>query len=276
MDTSHGGLIRVDDPDDPRLVPFRRLNDVAYRRAFDAEHGLVVVEGRRPLERVLDLGVAPQTVLASGPRAGAAAELLERSSDRGAAVLVADPAVVAATVGFDLHRGLVATVACPRAPSVDAVVAGAQRLLVLEGVNDPENLGVIFRSAAALGADGVVVDPSCTDPWTRRVVRVSIGNVFALPWCRSALDAGFFAGLVRTGMASVALAPGAGAVPLGPDTFAGGGRVALLLGAEGPGLSPAVLAAADRRVRIPMRPGVDSLNVAVTAALALFATGPPR
>ena len=155
--------------------------------------------------------------------------------------------------------------------ALDAVAAGPGPLLVAEGLNDHENLGALFRNAAALAAGGVVLDPTGADPLYRRSVRVSLGHVLHVPWARSADWPGDLRRLRAGGWRLLALTPGPGARPL--PAVAPGGRTALLVGAEGPGLSAAALAAADEAVRIPMAPGVDSLNVAAAAAVALYHLG---
>jgi len=178
---------------------------------------------------------------------------------------VASAEVMADVIGFHLNRGVLA--AAPRASelSVTDVISDARTVAVLEGVNDHENLGSIFRNAAAFGIDGVVLDPRCADPFARRSIRVSMGHVLVVPWARAAAWPGALADLRAAGFTVAALTPGAGAIPIG--TLAAG-RTALLLGTEGDGLSDRALAAADVRVRIPMAPGVDSLNVAAASAVA--------
>jgi tRNA G18 (ribose-2'-O)-methylase SpoU len=178
-------------------------------------------------------------------------------------------------VGFHLNRGVLAV--ADRAPSMDParLAAGARVLAVLEGVNDHENLGALFRNAAAFGVGGVLLGPRCADPLYRRSVRVSMGHVLRVPFADLPADPPWPASLepLRAGGRRViALSPRPSAIPLASAGLAGA-RVALLLGAEGPGLSDAALAAADDLVRIPMADGVDSLNVAAAAAVAFHATG---
>jgi tRNA G18 (ribose-2'-O)-methylase SpoU len=189
--------------------------------------------------------------------------------DVAAPVYVAPRAVLAATVGFDLHRGAVAAADRRPLPALAELVAAAgpvAALGVLEGLNDPENLGAIARSARAFGVAGLVLDPACIDPYYRRTVRVSMGEVLHLPVARATVWPGELAVLGAAGYETWALTPASDAAALWtlpiPD------RVAVLLGAEGRGLSPAALAAADRRVRIPIADGVDSLNVGHAAAVA--------
>jgi len=184
----------------------------------------------------------------------------------GAPVLVAEPAVLRATVGFDLHRGVVASAERPAPLEPAAVVAGATRVLVCERINDLENLGSLFRNARAFGCDAVLLDPETADPLARRPVRVSMGHVLHVPFARLADWPAGLEVVRRAGLAVVALTPrgGAGLDDLPP-------RAAFLVGAEGPGLTDAALAAAGLRVRIDLAPGVDSVNVATAAAIVLHA-----
>ena len=177
-----------------------------------------------------------------------------------------------ATIGFPLHRGALASFARRPLAPVEAIVGNAQRVVVLEDLVDHTNVGAIFRSAAALGWDAVVVTTRCGDPLYRRAVRTSMGAVFDVPWTRLDHRVGL-AELGSEGFTTVALTPDAAAVSI--ETFDPPGRIALLIGSEGPGLSAEWLAAADARVRIPMHAGVDSLNVAAAAAIALYTAGPP-
>ncbi len=262
------------DVGDPRLDAYRSLADPAARTTLEGELGIFVAEGEQAIARLVDLGVPFRSVLVDARRAARHDALLAAVTERGGEVLVAPPEVLRDTVGFDLHRGLVAT--CPRPPEPDlATVAAppARRLLVLEALNDHENLGVIFRSAAALGADGVVLDRRCADPLYRRTVRVSIGNVLAVPWCRADVWPEALAELRSAGWVVAALALD-GAVDLDAPSLAAVDRLALLAGAEGPGLTAEALAASDLRVRIPMARGVDSLNVGTAVAVALHAARP--
>jgi tRNA G18 (ribose-2'-O)-methylase SpoU len=175
--------------------------------------------------------------------------------------------------GVHFHRGVLAVAERPALPTVAELVADARRVLVLEAVNDHENIGALFRNAAAFGVDGVVLDPTTADPLYRRSTRVSLGHVLRVSFARVG-DGGWPGALdeLRSlGFTTVALTPAPDAEPLGRLVAGGPERVALVLGAEGPGLTAAAMAATDRRVRIPMADGVDSVNVATAAALALSA-----
>ena len=255
----------IRDPGDPRLDDFRDLSAADRRPDRPGGRGLVIAEGVLVVRRLL-ASPYPLRALLGVPR-----RLAELAADT-AGLLVpayeADADTMAAVVGFHLNRGVLAVADRAAPPQLEALLRGARVLAVLEGVNDHENLGALFRNAAALGVDGVLLGPRCADPLYRRSVRVSMGHVLRVPFLElpepwpGALDV-----LRRAGLRIAALTPAADAVPLRREAI-GGERVALLLGAEGPGLSAAALAAADVRVRIPMSDGVDSLNVATAAAVA--------
>ena len=259
----------VDDPSDPRLADYHELTDPAARRRRERDE-LFVAEGMTAIERLLESGHRVRSVLVTP-------KVLERFDGRldriAAPVYVAPKAVLVATVGFNLHRGAVAAADRRPLPSIVETVRGAARVAVLEGLNDPENLGAIARSARALGIEALVLDPTCIDPYYRRTVRVSQGEVLLLPVARATAWPGDLGVLRAAGFSMWALTPDPAAEPIWsvpvPD------RVALMLGAEGPGLSRAALTAADRRVRIPIRPDVDSLNVGHAAAVAFAALGRP-
>jgi tRNA G18 (ribose-2'-O)-methylase SpoU len=257
----------IEDPGDPRLADYFELADPAARRRRERDE-LFVVEGITAIERLLESTHRVRSVLVT-PRAHA--RLATRLDGLAAPVFVASHDVLAATVGFDLHRGAVAAADRRPLPEVADAVAGARRVALLEGLNDAENLGAIARSARALGMDALVLDPTCIDPYYRRIVRVSMGEVLLLPIARAGDWRGALDAIRATGFTLWALTPDPTADDLWgldiPD------RVALLLGAEGPGLSDVALGAADRRVRIPIRQAVDSLNVGHAAAIAFAALG---
>jgi tRNA G18 (ribose-2'-O)-methylase SpoU len=257
-------MIPIDDPDDPRVADYVDLADPELRRRAEFAGEFFVAESPLVVRRLVDSGRRIRSVLVAPPQFDALYDALERVP---APVYVAPMDVLRRVVGFDLHRGAVAAADRWPLPAPAAVLAGARRVAVLERVNDHENLGIVFRSAAALGVDAVLLDPECADPLYRRCVRVSIGTAFTLPWARvGGLDA-----VRAAGFTLVALTPNAGADPITevdwPD------RTALLLGAEGPGLSDAWLGAADRRVQIPMHAEIDSLNLGTAAAIAFYAAG---
>ncbi len=263
-------VVQVSDPADPQLDQYRGLRARESREVLWAEGPTVV-------ERLLDSALHVHSVLLT-PAALVRLEqrcavALDAARAAGAVVFVAEQRVVNEVVGFDLHRGAIAVADRPEQPALDEVVAAARRIVVLEGVNDPENLGAIARSARALGADALLLDTTCADPWYRRSVRVSMGELLHLPVVRAEL-AHLLDRLAEVGVECWALTPGPGADDIrGLDVPA---RLALLAGAEGPGLSPRALSAC-RNVRIPIRDGVDSLNVghAVAVALALVPSSEP-
>ncbi len=259
----------VEDPADPRLADYVDLADPDVRRRVEAERGFFIAESPLVVRRLLESGRRIRSVLVTPARFDTLSDAFA-SAALDAPVYVAPDAVLRRVVGFDLHRGAVAAADRWPMPAVERVLHGARRVAVLERVNDHENLGVLFRSAAALGVDAVLLDPECSDPLYRRSVRVSIGHVLRLPWTRIAsVD-----DVRRAGLTTFALTPSAGATPI--DVVDWPERVALLFGAEGHGLSDRWLDAADHRVKIPMRPGADSLNVATAAAVAFYAASVNR
>jgi tRNA G18 (ribose-2'-O)-methylase SpoU len=262
--------VPIEDPADPRLADYFELADPTARRRRERDQ-LFVVEGITAIERLLESEHRIRSVLVT-PRAHA--RLAGRLAGLAAPVFVASREILAATVGFDLHRGAVA--AADRRPLRDVadVLTGAHRVAVLEGLNDAENLGAIARSARALGVEAMVLDPTCIDPYYRRIVRVSMGEVLLLPIARAGAWPGELHAVRDAGFTLWALTPD----PTADDLWSLGvpERVAVLLGAEGPGLTNAALRAADRRVRIPINPTVDSLNVGHAAAIAFAALSRPR
>jgi tRNA G18 (ribose-2'-O)-methylase SpoU len=228
---------------------------------------LFVAEGHLAAARLAGSRYPVVSLLLATEKVAAHAALIAAVRARGAPVYHASRRVIASTVGFDLHRGVVALGGRLAPLTVADLAAVSGPLLAVEGVNDHENLGALFRNAAAFAAGGVVLDPTCADPLYRRSVRVSLGHVLGVPFARST---DWPADLGRLGRPVLALTPAA-ARTVAPVR----GAVALLVGAEGPGLSAGALAAADDAVGIPMAPGVDSLNVATAAAIALFITLQP-
>lgn len=270
--------IHLDDPNDPRLADYVALTDVELRRRVEGDRGVFIVEGALAIERLVQSSYAVRSVLTNRR---AFERLRDVLADVDAPVYVVADDVMRATVGFDLHRGAVASAVRPPERDVDELLGGGTRLLVLEGVNDHENLGALFRNAAAFGVDGVLLDPTCADPLYRRSVRVSLGHVLHVPFARAKAWSDAIDRLHDAGWTTIALTPSGDvtidevAAQLRQDQRASfapaAARVALLLGAEGPGLTDVAMRAAHHRVRIPISPGVDSLNVATAAAVALYA-----
>ena len=270
-------MITIDDPADPRLDDFRDLTTADRRPDRPGGRGLVIAEGVIVVRRLLESPYPLRALLGVPARLADLADDLAdhmagaRHNDVPAYATSAE--VMTEVVGFHLNRGVLAVADRPAPVDAAALAARGRVLAVLEGVNDHENLGALFRNAAALGVDGVLLGPHCADPLYRRSVRVSMGHVLRLPFATLPADPpwpGSLDLLRAGGRRIVALSPRPSARPL-PAAGLAGGRIALLLGAEGPGLTEAALAAADEWVRIPMADGVDSLNVATAAALAFYA-----
>ena len=258
-------VIEINDPADPRLDDFRDLSTADRRPDRPGGRGLVIAEGVVVVERLLTSPYPVRGLLGVRRRV----EALDLA-DLDVPAYVTSAEVMASVVGFHLNRGVLA--AADRAPAVsfESLVSGAQRLAVLEGVGDHENLGSIFRNAAALGVDGVVLGPGCSDPLYRRSVRVSMGHVLRVPFATTDEWPTALNLLRQKGYTVAALTPRPSALHLA-DAGLRGRRVAVLLGSEGPGLSDEAINAADLAVRIPMSSGVDSLNVATAGAVAFYA-----
>ena len=256
---------------DPAIADYLRLTDADWRRAVEPGLGLFVAEGDKVIRRAVQAGHPVRSVLCAERWVEPLADLLERLE---APVYVADDAVLRDITGFDVHRGALAAMGRLPLPSIAQLAASTRRLLVLEGVVDPTNVGAAIRSAAALGFEGIILDPRCADPLYRRAVKVSMGAVFAVPHARATRWPADLAALKDNGFALWALTPAVGAVDLDQLAASPPQRVALMVGTEGPGLSGHALAAADTEVRIPMQAGIDSLNVAAAAAVACYALRP--
>lgn len=263
-------LVPIADLADPRLADYAHLTDVALKKS-GGEHGLYLAESLLVLQRALRAGHQPRSVLALG---ASGAEALEAVAGFDIPIFVGAPELLEQLTGYLLHRGLIASMHRPALPSPGALLANARRVVVLENVVDPTNVGAIFRSVAAIGADAVLVTPRCSDPYYRRAIRVSMGTVLQVPWTRVGDWASTRALLAGSGFHIAALALTEDAVPLRDFAASAPERVALVLGTEGEGLTPEAVAAADTVVQIPMRHGIDSLNVAAAAAVAMYALVP--
>jgi len=257
--------IEIADVGDPRLDDYRDLTTADRRPDRPGGRGLVIAEGVVVVRRLIDSPYPVRSLLGVPRRL---TELAADLADLDVPAYAVDADTMAAVVGFHLNRGVLAVADRAVPPDPRTLAAGARLLAVAEGVNDHENLGSLFRNAAALGVDGVLLGPRCADPLYRRSVRVSLGHVLRVPWTRfdrwpSGLD-----DLRAQGVTTVALTPAPDAVDIDVLAADPPARVAFLVGAEGPGLTPAAQQAADVRVRIPIAAGVDSLNVATAAAIA--------
>ena len=261
------GLITVDDPDDPRLADYTSLTDVELRRRREPEEGLFIAEGEKVIRRAGSAGYGMRSMLLSAKWIDRMRDVIDAAT---APVYAVTPALAEQVTGYHVHRGALASMRRKPLPDPAGVLAAARRVVVMEAVNDHTNIGAIFRSAAALGMDAVLLSPDCADPLYRRSVKVSMGAVFSVPYARLASWPHDLGTVVRAaGFHVLALTPAPDAADL--STLARPDRPALLLGAEGPGLTARALAAADTRVRIPMSHDVDSLNVAAAAAVAFYA-----
>jgi tRNA G18 (ribose-2'-O)-methylase SpoU len=263
-------MVPVSDAADPRLADYVRLTDVHLRRSLEAPGGLFIAEGEKVIRRSVGAGFQVRSMLVTADRAAAVADL---AGSCAAPVYVVPPEVATGLTGYRVHRGALASMQRRLLPSVADVTREARRIVVLEDIVDHANVGAIFRCAAALGFDAVVLAPRCADPLYRRAVRVSMGAVLAVPYARMEDWREGLAGLRAAGFRMLALTPAADAVPIGdvlPGTGPAAGRLALLLGAEGDGLSARWRDQADVSIRIPMSGGVDSLNVAAAAAIACY------
>lgn len=264
-------LVRVPRADDPRLGDYAALTDARLRKRYEHRLGVLIAEGPNPVRELVASPYPVRSLLVTDERVDATRDLLGALDDDVPVYVVARETLYD-LVRFKAHQGVLGCGRRLPPRDVASVVAGARRLLVLEGLNDHENLGTLFRTARAFGVDGALLGPGCADPLYRRSVRTSMGHVLHVPQA-SAPDLDLALGdLHAAGVTTVALTPDPAAAPL--DAVAdevAGGPVALLLGAEGPGLSAGALAGAHRTARIPMAHGVDSLNVAAAGAVALHA-----
>jgi tRNA G18 (ribose-2'-O)-methylase SpoU len=280
------GIVTVGDPGDPRLADYVRLTDVRLRTSMEPAHGLFVAEGEKVIRRAVAAGFTARSMLVTRDRLAGLADVA--AACPGPVYVISHEAAESLT-GYRVHRGALASMARRPLPTVagllsDGPVAGGRgkqasagqpgrprRIVVLEDLVDHGNVGGIFRCAAALGVDAVILSPRCADPLYRRAVKVSMGAVFAIPYARMPDWRAGLAEIRAAGFALLALTPDQSAVPL--DKVAPAGRVALLLGTEGDGLSSHWLAEADTAVCVPMSAGalalgVDSLNVVAAAAIA--------
>lgn len=262
----------VRDPGDEAVRDYTSLTDVALRTRREPAEGLYLAEGEKVLRRALAAGHRPRSLLLAGRRLEELGALVRQLEDSGVPVLVAEPAVMQAVTGYDVHRGVLASMHRPVLPPVQELLAGARRVALLEDVVDSTNVGAVFRCAAALGVDAVLVSPRCADPLYRRSVRVSMGAVLQVPWTRLDPWPQGLTDLRAAGFTVAALALSRDAVPLDSFAVSPPDRLAMMIGTEGGGLSRRSLQAADVLVTIPMAAGVDSLNAATAAAVAFWAT----
>ena len=263
-------VIELNDLSRPELDVYAHLTENQLKSRRRPENALFLAEGVKVIEHALDAGLTPVSLLMERRHLnGKAAALVARCGD--VPVYTGEDDLLASLTGYALSRGVLCAMRRPPLPDVEAVCRDARRLAVLEGISDAANVGAIMRSAAALGMDGVLLSPTCCDPLNRRAARVSMGTVFQVPW--TWLEGWPEPGLARLkslGFTAVALALTDRSVPIDDPRLAGADKLALLLGAEGDGLSPAAVAGCDFTARIPMGHGVDSLNVAAAGAVAFW------
>ena len=264
-------LIRLESADDERLHDYTKLTEVQLRLSIEAEQGLYIAESSRVLRRALDAGHQPRSFFMAEKWLAGLSDVFERYPD--VPVFYGSDQILESVTGFHLHRGALAAMNRPVPADPAELLRNARRVAVLEDIIDHTNLGAIFRSAAGLGIDAVLVTPRCADPLYRRSVRVSMGTVFQVPWARlEHWPSSLFA---EHGFSTAALALSEDSVSLDELAIDPPERLALILGTEGDGLSAQTLASVDRKVMIPMHGGVDSLNVAAASAVAFWAMRVP-
>lgn len=242
-----------------------RLTDVHLRQSLEPANGLFIAEGEKVIRRAVAAGYPVRSLLVAQDKIATIADVAHTLS---VPLYVLPAATAQVLTGYRVHRGALASMQRLPLPDPEEVLAGARRIVVLEDITDHTNVGAVFRCAAALGFDAVLLAPRCADPLYRRSVRVSMGSVFAVPYARLTDWAGGLRELQGLGFTLVALTPDQGALPIAELPAAG--RTALLVGTEGTGLSARWVAAADIAARIPMRNGIDSLNVASAVAIACY------
>ena len=270
-------IIEITDFSAPELDVFARLTEGQLRRSTQAERGLFIAESPKVIGRALDAGFVPVSLLTQRDHIrGQARELIARCGDL--PVYTADDGLLARLTGFPLTRGVLCAMKRPALPTVEDLCAGTRRVAVLEGIADPTNVGALFRSAAALDVDAVLVTPTCCDPLYRRAVRVSMGTVFQVPWTRIGETPAHWpeqgmARLRTLGFKTAAMALSDQSVSLEDPALAAEERLAIVLGTEGDGLARQTIARCDYTVKIPMSHGVDSLNVAAASAVAFWQLG---
>jgi tRNA G18 (ribose-2'-O)-methylase SpoU len=261
-------LHEISDPTDPRLADYRDLRDVQMRKHLEAEHGLFLAEGEKVVRRAVEGGFTPRSFLMAPRWLDGLADVLGTTD---APCYVMSESLAEEVTGFHVHRGALASLERRPLPTVAEVLDGARSVLVLEDIIDHTNVGAILRSGAALGFDAVLLAPRCADPLYRRSIKVAMGAVFTMPWTRLPDWYDALPSLSAAGFTTVALTLADDATEI-EAAVTGVDKVALVLGSEGHGLSARWERSADRRAIIPMREGIDSLNVAAATAVACYVT----
>ena len=270
-------IIHIQDLSHPGLAPYVRLTEAQLRSRQDASQALFIAESTRVIAHALEAGCEPVSMLMEEKHiTGQAADILSRCGN--IPVYTGPSELLAQLTGYQLHRGILCAMRRPADADPAAVLEGARRIAVIEGVIDPTNIGAIFRSAAALNMDAVLLDPTCCDPLHRRAVRVSMGTVFQVPWARLADKPATLAGdgmavLRKHGFRTAAMALNDNAISIDDPLLAAEDKLAVILGTEGDGLPDETIRACDYCVMIPMSHGVDSLNVAAASAVAFWQLG---
>ncbi|AUI52465.1 TrmH family RNA methyltransferase [Arthrobacter crystallopoietes] len=257
---------------DPRVADYTQLTDTALRRRREPAEGMYIAESSKVLRRAIAAGHMPRSFFLAEKWLADLEDVISRFPN--VPVFVGAPEVLEAITGFHLHRGAMAAMNRPAPLPVAEVLSGARRVAVLEDIVDHTNVGAIFRSAAAMGMDAVLISPRCADPLYRRSIRVSMGTVFQIPWARLEDWPGELALLRQEGFTTAALELTEDAITLDELESRDFDKLALVLGTEGAGMLPETLAGVDLKVMIPMRAGVDSLNVAAASAVAFWACRP--
>ena len=264
---------------DERLDAYLRLTELQLRNKLEPEKGIFIAESEKVIERALAGGYEPVSMLDPDHKLAGLDALIEHACKASAAgdipVFVAPAEQIQTITGYELTRGVLCAMRRPQLPNLESLLAGARRVAVLEDITNHTNVGAIFRSAAALGVDAVLVTPACCDPLYRRAARVSMGTVFQVPWARIGNEVGDWpaAGMARLralGFKTAALALKDDSVSLDDEGLNSEERLALIFGTEGDGLCDETIAQCDYTVKIPMAHGVDSLNVAAASAVAFW------
>ena len=267
-------IIEITDLSAPELDVYARLTEAQLRARMEAERGVFIAESPKVIELALNAGCVPLSFLMERRHLqGQGAPLMERCP--GTPVYTADRDVLASLTGYALTRGILCAMQRPEPKNAELLLSNTQRIAVLEGIVDSTNMGAIFRSAAALGMDAVLLTPTCCDPLCRRAVRVSMGTVFQVPWARIGNCPADWPGagmglLHQHGFATAAMALDDRAISIDDPQLRQEKKLAVLLGTEGDGLSHHTIARCDYTVMIPMEHGVDSLNVAAASAVAFW------
>jgi len=262
----------LESAEDPRVSDYTTLTDVHLRKLREPQEGMYIAESSKVLRRALAAGHQPRSFFLAEKWLEDLDDVFEAYPD--VPVFIGKAALLEEITGFHLHRGAMAAMHRPAPVPLAQLLSNAQRVAVLEDIVDHTNVGAIFRSAAALGVDAVLVSPRCGDPLYRRSVRVSMGTVFQIPWARLESWPESLAGLQEQGFTVAAMELTDDALTLDELAARDYPKLALVLGTEGAGMSEETLAAVDLTVKIPMRAGVDSLNVAAASAVAFWELRP--